>query len=55
MIAIDKNSWRRGPSGRPPEVLAVVFVDVHCGKAIDHVGRTRLSLEPRVFVQHSPQ
>lgn len=28
--------------------MAVVFVDVHGGKISSHVGRTRLSLEPRL-------
>lgn len=52
MIVIDQNNWRRNAPGRPPLVLAGVFVDVHCGKVSCHVSRARLSLKPRVQVQH---
>jgi len=53
MIVIDQNDWHRNTSGRPPQALAVIFIDVHGGKVGSHVSKARLSPEPRVCVQHS--
>lgn len=54
MVAINRNDLGRDAPGRPPQILAGVLVDVHCGKVYSHVSRSRLSLQPRVGVQHFP-
>jgi len=58
MVVINQNDWHRSTSGRAPQILAGVFVDVHGGKVSYHVSRARLSRLNRVpvfNVQHLPR